>query len=517
SGKLQEEEAAKIKETITDEEIEKYYADNKERYRVIEVPESEPASTPAGSTPEPAPESGEKPATEAVPKKEATPQPPAKEEPPPEKAAPSEPAPSSPAPAPEADPPVGDQPAASEDGNCGVQEVTEADAPTPATATEPAAEAAPAGKNLAPATPEATAAAPEKPAPVADAAAPATEPTAPATETPAAAAAETPGTEKKPEEQKYKPLDDKLRAEIRDEIATDRSRQPAQERLDKALDEIKAETDAYGRQVRRMDVAKSGAKPKPVDFEKLAAERGFSAGKIDATDVIGIEEYELGKAYEMAFTSWPPQRVSFAQKAFLENSQPYRAQRIKSAELDVEFLYWNVAEEQAYVPELKDIRDEVIDYWKRREAFVIAKAEAEKLAKEASADKPLGESLSAHDGLEIIQPAAFSWMSTGSTPFGGAGAPTLSQVEGVEAAGNEFMRSVFSLKKGEVGIAVDQPEAMVYVVRIAAETPSDEMLREQFLASGVTPEMSQIAFVEIEDVWQDWYNDLEKEMNVEWK
>jgi hypothetical protein len=107
-------------------------------------------------------------------------------------------------------------------------------------------------------------------------------------------------------------------------------------------------------------------------------------------------------------------------------------------------------------------------------------------------------------------------MSTGSTPFGGAGSPTLSAVDGVEAAGNEFMKSVFSLKPGEVGVAVDQPQAMVYVVRIAAETPSEDMLKEQFLQSGVTPEISQIAFMEVEDVWQNWYKDLEEEMKVKW-
>jgi hypothetical protein len=230
-----------------------------------------------------------------------------------------------------------------------------------------------------------------------------------------------------------------------------------------------------------------------------------------------MDRYELGKAYEMTFTSWPPQRVSFAQMAFQESVQPYRAQRIKGAQLDVEFLYWKVAEEEAFVPKLEDIRDEVVDAWKHREAFVIAKAEAEKLAKQAASDKPLGESLSDLDGLQVIQPAPFSWMSMGSTPFGGAGSPVLSQVDGVEAAGMDFMKSVFSLKQGEVGVAVDQPHDMVYVVRILAETPSDEMRKEQFLASGLTPEVSQIAYVEIEGVWQDWYRDLEREMKVKWK
>ncbi|MDA1052484.1 MAG: hypothetical protein O3C40_18665 [Planctomycetota bacterium] len=545
SGPLQEAEAAKIKDTITDEEIEKYYEENKVRYRVIDLPESEPASdSPKPATEAPA-EGAEQPSEEAKPDKSPDAAPdkpadePAKEEAPKDDAAPAPPtekseAPAKPAasesdPAPAADAPTDEQPtAASEEENCGDQEEE-----TPAETTEPAAtpeppapvESAPAAAadpakpaiENPPAAPEATSVQPEKPAAPATDSAPASEPTEPAPEPPAKEAAEAPVAEEKPEEPKYKPLDDKLRAEIRDEIATDRSRQPAQERLTKSLDEIKAEIDAYGRQLRRIDVTKSGQKPAAVDFEKLATERGFVPGKIDPTDAVGIDAYDLGKAYEMTFTSWPPERVSFAQKAFLDTVQLYRAERIKSAEFGIEFLYWKVAEEEAFLPKLEDIRNEVVDAWKHREAFVFAKAEAEKLAKQAGAGKPLGESLSEHDGLEVIQPAPFSWMSTGSTPFGGAGAPTLSQVDGVEAAGNDFMKAVFSLKPGEVGVAVDQPQAMVYVVRIAAETPSEEILKEQFLASGVTPEMSQIAYSEIEDVWQDWYKDLEQEMNVKWK
>ncbi|MEO8498204.1 MAG: hypothetical protein ABI614_24325, partial [Planctomycetota bacterium] len=547
SSKLQEEEAAKIKDTITDEDIAKHYEENKVRYRVIEVPDSETEPKPVDAGSEAAPESSDKPADPATPetppapapatekpadepakegaaKEDATPKPAAEE-----KETPEKPAASEPAPAPAADEPASGAPAAtSEEKDCSSQdepksEVETAEPPT-ATGPAPTAEPSPAVPPAdAPATPAVPAPTTENPPAATEAAT--TDPAAaksadeaptPTAETTEAAAeakpaptdAGVPAAAAPPDETRYKPLDDKLRAEIRDEITRDRARQPAQERLDKALDEIKSVIDAYGKKARRVDAAK----PAPVDYEKLASEHGFTAGKIDPTDVIGIEQFELGKAYEMAFTSWPPQRVSFAQMAFQESVQMYRAQRIKSAELGGEFLYWTVAEKDAYVPQLEAIRGEVIEAWKHREAFVIAKAEAEKLAKQAAGDKPLGESLSEHDGLEIIQPVPFSWMSTGSTPFGGAGAPTLSQVEGVEAAGNDFMKSVFGLKQGQVGVAVDQPQAIVYVVRIAAETPSEEILKAQFLASGVTPEMSQIAFVEIEGVWQDWYKDLETEM-----
>ncbi|MBC8355169.1 MAG: hypothetical protein H8E66_24605 [Planctomycetes bacterium] len=540
SGKLQEEEAAKIKDTITDEDIEKHYEENKERYRVIELPDGEPESDPAGSDSDAPAEGDEKPAAEPEADEKADPaaeKPPAEnpaEEPAKADAAPKPPAAESETPetpaasesdsAPAADTPPSEQPSASEEENCIAQEETQAEETEPAPAESPATtkanepEPAAATETAKPTDNDPPAATEAAPATTAKEASPTSETPEPATEAPPSDSTEPPATEEEPEEPKYKPLDDKLRAEIRDEIADDRSRQPAQERLDKALDEIKAEIDAYGRKVRRIEDPESGANPESVDYENLAAERGFSAGKIDPTDALGIEEYDLGKAYETKFDqfTWPPQRVSFAQKAFLDSVQLYRAERIKSAELDIEFLYWKVSEEEAFVPELEDIREEVVDTWKRQKAFAIAMDRARELEKQVASDKPLGESLGAEDGHEVIQPAPFSWMSTGSTPFGGAGAPTLSQVDGVEAAGDEFMKKVFSLKAGEVGVAVDQPQAVVYVVRVAAETPSEEMLKEQFLASGVTPEMSQIAFVEIEDVWQDWYKDLQEEMSVKW-
>ena len=45
--------------------------------------------------------------------------------------------------------------------------------------------------------------------------------------------------------------------------------------------------------------------------------------------------------------------MTFAQKAYFANLQSYRAERIKSSELDVEFLYWVVAEEDAVTVEIE--------------------------------------------------------------------------------------------------------------------------------------------------------------------
>jgi hypothetical protein len=512
SGVMEDEEAAKVKDSITDADIEKYYEENKDRYRVIDLPEDEPET----AEPEAAEESeegkeepksdenadndpAEEPAKKEASKDEAAPTPPAETKPAEDSPAPEKPAEES---TPE------ESVEESEEQGCGDEEEPEAD--EPATESEPESPQPPAPKPPAPKAPQADAATTADPAPT-DAATP------PADETPAEATPEETVTEEKPEEPKYKPLNDELRSEIREEIAKDRSRQPARQRLEKAFAEIKKVIDSHGRQLRRIEISESGEKLPPVDYEKLAAEYGFTAGKIDPSDVIEIEAFDLGQAFETTFTSWPPQRVSFAQKAFAENVQSYKAEQIKSAELDVEFLYWKVGEEESFVPELTDIRDEVIEAWKHQKAFELAKTEGDKLAQQAASDEPLGDSLSEHEGLEIIEPSPFSWMSTGSTPFGGAGAPTLSQVEGVEAAGNEFMKSVFSLGQGEVGVAVDEPKNNVYVVRIVAQVPPEEMLKAGFLSAGVTPEISRIAFGEIEGVWRAWYQDLEREMQVKWE
>ena len=79
------------------------------------------------------------------------------------------------------------------------------------------------------------------------------------------------------------------------------------------------------------------------------------------------------------------------------------------------------AEEEGYVPELEDIRDEIVDAWRKQVAFLLAKAEAERLAEEAG-DKVLAEVFADREGLEVFEPLEFSWMTIGSTPFGGVAA-----------------------------------------------------------------------------------------------
>lgn len=585
-SKFQDEEVEKVKPEVTDEDIEKYYEDNKERYRALALPDVEDggpdkktegaedaSKKPEGSDekkdddpdappkPEGSDEAPKKPAegdekkkdSDPAPKKEgdtsegdaekpadpkpedATPESPKNETP--EEKSGDKPSESKPDEKP-TDSSEDDAAKSEQEGCFELQEEgdEEGDAAESAPAEEaPAEPAAPTKEAPAKGTDDPPKPANDDDAPPAPAEKKPSEekagegkPVEPAAKTDEAAGASkekpaesTPekgdakATEPEKEEPKYKPLDDKLREEIRADIAKDRARKPAQDRLDAALKAIESAIDKYGRELRRQEFSPENEPPAAVDFQALAGEHGMTAGKTDLVDPLGIEEYELGKAYQFSFAGGQFQQIPFAQLAY-GDGQLYSVKRIRGSELDVEFLYWKTAQEEGYVPELDEVRDEIVDAWKKQKAFVLAKSAAEDFVKELG-DKKLSEAVAEREELQILETPEFSWMTRGFAGFGGdQQPPSLSTIEGVESAGNDFMRDIFSLDAGETGVAVNQPETHVYVVHILSESPSEEIRRETFLISGITPDVQGMAMGEFATLWQSWYADLEREMQVEW-
>jgi hypothetical protein len=57
----------------------------------------------------------------------------------------------------------------------------------------------------------------------------------------------------------------------------------------------------------------------------------------------------------------------------------------------------------------------------------------------------------------------------------------LSQPQGLESVGPDFMREVFKLKQGDVAALPNYDKSIVYVVRLADQVETDEQLRSNFL------------------------------------
>jgi len=319
----------------------------------------------------------------------------------------------------------------------------------------------------------------------------------------------------------YQPIED-VEDDIRQRIA-----EPiAEEQKNKALEAAQREVEVYfDERIRWEAMIKAkleATEPPPLDHEALAERWNITAGETPRLDEIEIKDFELGRSYVFA----DRQTITFSQIAYMDNVPLFKPYKIPSSEWKVDFLFWKIEEEDwmsdegedESVPELDEIRDEVVDAWRRIEAFKLAKAEAESLAKKAKGDEPLEASLELDEeqAKEVVKTGEFSWMSGGATPTG-MGRPMISPVFGIESPGKDFMKAVFALKPGETGVAVNQPQAIVYVVRVISEPRNEAQRRTEFMerrGGGIDAMYAHAATVY--EVMQDWRKDLEKEMKLEW-
>jgi hypothetical protein len=339
------------------------------------------------------------------------------------------------------------------------------------------------------------------------------------------------------EEVKYKPLDEELRKEIREELARTNARGTAQRDMDRVLGEIRSVVEEFGKNLRVAYVNEKGEEPDEVgsfdeddafdlqdlpgmlkpDLRPLVAEPLIEMDQTPRVDALSVRELELGQSYNQVEFAWPPQQQSFADVAFEDDEPLFRPSRIRGEMRNRYFLFWKIAQQETYVPELDSIRDEVVDAWKMRAAVAEAKKTAEKLVAKLAGDAVLPEVVKESLGPDArtIETNEFSWMSTGFSAAG-MGQPGLSNIEGVEGVDNDFMKSVFALEVGQAGFAVNQPETIVYVVRIVSDAPGDEELRARFLQSGSSFEVQRIASADGQNFVREWFEDVEKDTDVEW-
>jgi hypothetical protein len=106
-------------------------------------------------------------------------------------------------------------------------------------------------------------------------------------------------------------------------------------------------------------------------------------------------------------------------------------------------------------------------------------------------------------------------MSRGSASPDGRGPLEISDVEGVERPGADFMREVFSLGVGDVGEALNQPKNVAYVIRVTSLQPPRELLRSAFMAS---PYMlyAEAGTEHRQQIFDSWRKGIEAEAHLTW-
>ncbi len=317
------------------------------------------------------------------------------------------------------------------------------------------------------------------------------------------------------EEPQFQPLE-----KVRDQILTSLAREPAQKRMDEAFAAVRKAVVAHGRVTRsaRTEYNRDKKNPAPDEFAlaKVAKDAGLQFDSIPLINQFDIEkDHEIGRASASAAGQFG-RSLPFVMSAFNPKRDVYVPEQVNALFSQMEYLYWLTDAKDEFLPPFKDCEKEVAKAWKVLEARKLAKAEAERLAKEVASGKTLKESFV---DRAVNETSMFTWFTQGFTPYG-MGQPQLSEVKGVGMAGMKFMEVVFSLKPGETGVAPNQPETIYYVVQLQKTAPGNDLLRELFAGGSAQRSMPTIQALwrkERQPIMSQWMDDLDKEYSVEWK
>lgn len=331
----------------------------------------------------------------------------------------------------------------------------------------------------------------------------------------------------------------KVEARIRETLA----RQRANEKIEEGMSKIQQQMEEYASRwldwdAQRTDESYKEPEPKKPELKALAQQYGFTLEPHTNLETpFWFRDTELGKStvdrngFDQSFLS-----VAFFG---LRTLQP----AVATAENGDKYLFWKVRELEQYVPESMDdnrwtadrykgylpedlttIKDQVIRSWKMVKAREIAKKKAEEIAVDVTkSDKPLTETtVDGQTGKEI---PAFTWMTAPTAPsFQGPQQPQLSEVEGVDQAGTEFMKAVFALKDGSVGTAFNESQDTVYVIKrtggdfVLGGTPIDnpELVRTLFMSTGQQTYQPLIR-EEIGEQQRSLNEEIREAYKVDWK
>ena len=308
-------------------------------------------------------------------------------------------------------------------------------------------------------------------------------------------------------------------------------RQVAYERTQAVITEVQDKVQAY---LRKRTVTKANQAPgaEKVDLAKLdeefaksiatlGGEKGLVFGRTPpvASDVPRLMSQFEATDYEIGRT-FIDNKVPFTDFAFVENRPLY----VTAMAMDNDgnyYLFWKVEDAAQRIPKLEDpgVKAQVVRAWKMQKARQLAVEAAKELAAKArKQDALLKDSIGSLPGVKVAESKPFSWMTYGAVPTmtSPRTPPRLTDLSPtVELAGPDFMRAVFSLKKGEVGTAVNHPETIAYVVRVTEMNPSENVLWAQFESDNYAT-YAEIARGDQFQMVRAWQKELVDDAGLKW-
>ncbi len=383
----------------------------------------------------------------------------------------------------------------------------------------------------------ATAAAPaltESPAPEAPAA------TVPETAAPAAVAPETPAsTEVAPETTvpatpaEEKPVDTSILYQPLSEVENIIRRMIGYQKVEDSLKAIEKEMRDYFTAYSLTDSDDPEALPKPLDLGQLAAEHHLKCITV-ATPISFFETREKDFWRENSARSFLLRIFSTSPANFDVLRGEQEGATMQSAPGMLTYLGWVTNKESQRTPEFNEpgMHELVLNRWREVQAREKARQKATELAEEAnrSQDKSLREVFEGKN-IPVVETDRFSWFTqslarTGyarselrfgevreqGVPLGDADfANTL-----IKAPGQEFMETAYSLSVGESGVAINQPQTVAFVIRLKETAPSEELLWRFFINAPLSDYQGAGMMEDRQELIRAWLGQIESRVGFKW-
>lgn len=319
---------------------------------------------------------------------------------------------------------------------------------------------------------------------------------------------------------KFKPLD-----EVRDYIHQEVAKQKANELIDEKFARLRSAMDQYYQARLYADENQTIKAP---DFKALAKQYDLPAFE---NKLLSARRYldstDIGKSARIGKTG---ESSSFIAVAFQQGEQSLYSPVITSGEGD-RFLFWKTDEREEEVPLLDTVRDKVVRQWKlgagleddTDHARGIARQKAKSLVSKLGDGKSMADLEDRPSGSELIDTEFFSWLTMGSAPgYSTWQQPPvrISPIEEIDQPGPEFMQTVFGLAEGEAGVAMNFPKNYVYVVRLKSQNKSADVLQQNFLDEFEDRVVSQTiqaaAQLDLNSLRRAWFNEMDDEVDLVW-
>lgn len=322
------------------------------------------------------------------------------------------------------------------------------------------------------------------------------------------------------EKVEYQPLD-----EVRDQIRRLLAEEKASSQLKQLTDRLDGQLNAvYTKYFSDRLDASAAEEPTPEppaelkNLEQLAEKEQLTYEKTGELSLLDLRDTPLGKTVVADETASQqiPLWYQVLREGEVEDFEPF----VTYDSSGNRYVVMRIKNTPRETPELDEVRDQVVRAWKMQKAADLALAEAEKLAKEAEEKGvPLAEFFSGNEEIEVVETDPFSWLTFGMvSPTTRTVEFRLGDAEPLEAAGPVFMEKVFNLKPRELGAVLNHDQTVAYIVRIVQHLSSKAELRQDFLAEGTSwyglPTMTQ---QRSQKVGNALYLDLFGDSDLDWR